>query len=218
MALKMQLISLLKTNFNKPRNSSQKYLNMKNFKNQLLSLLFIAGSLTTFAQVGVGTQTPMTTLDISVGAVPAALATGNGITVPSVTDAATTAVAGTNDGQMVYDTTQKAFYYWNAGTSAWTRVGGGAAAAPSIRSTSASELFATDLNGYIIVTGNTTFDLTTLTTASVGDTITFGAYSQTGFSIAAAGRHPNSVASPGNSGIGIKFIFDGTTWYSVSGQ
>lgn len=102
---------------------------MKNFKNQLLSLLFIAGSLTTFAQVGVGTQTPMTTLDISVGATPAALATGNGITVPSVTDAATTAVEGTNDGQMVYDTTEKAFYYWNAGTSAWTRVGGGGGSA-----------------------------------------------------------------------------------------
>ena len=87
------------------------------------------GSLTTFAQVGVGTQTPMTTLDISVGATPAALATGNGITVPSVTDAATTAVEGTNDGQMVYDTTEKAFYYWNAGTSAWTRVGGGGGSA-----------------------------------------------------------------------------------------
>ena len=89
--------------------------------------LFLVVACNAFAQVGVGTQTPMTTLDVSVGATPAALATGNGITVPSVTDASTTAVAGTNDGQMVYDTTQKAFYYWNAGTSAWTAVGGGSA-------------------------------------------------------------------------------------------
>ena len=87
--------------------------------------LFLVVACNAFAQVGVGTQTPATTLDVSVGATPAALATGNGITVPSVTDASTTAVAGTNDGQMVYDTTQKAFYYWNAGTSAWTAVGGG---------------------------------------------------------------------------------------------
>ena len=91
--------------------------------------LFLVVACNAFAQVGVGTQTPATTLDVSVGATPAALATGNGITVPSVTDAATTAVEGTNDGQMVYDTTEKAFYYWNAGTSAWTRVGGGGGSA-----------------------------------------------------------------------------------------
>ncbi len=83
----MQLISLLKTNFNKPRNSSQKYLNMKNFKNQLLTLLFIAGSLTTFAQVGVGTQSPTTTLDVvgAAGDTPGALNTVDGIAVPVVT-------------------------------------------------------------------------------------------------------------------------------------
>jgi hypothetical protein len=87
--------------------------------------LFLVVACNAFAQVGVGTQTPVTTLDVSVGATPTNLATGNGITVPSVTEASTTAVAGTNEGHMVYDTTQKAFYYWNAGTSAWTAVGGG---------------------------------------------------------------------------------------------
>lgn len=92
--------------------------------------LFLVVACNAFAQVGVGTQTPMTTLDVSVGATPTNLATGNGITIPSVTDAATTTVAGTNDGQMVYDTTAKAFYYWNDTTSAWTVVGGGGTPAP----------------------------------------------------------------------------------------
>ena len=92
--------------------------------------LFLVVACNAFAQVGVGTQTPVTTLDVSVGATPTNLATGNGITIPSVTDAATTTVAGTNDGQMVYDTTEKAFYYWNASTSAWTVVGGGGTPAP----------------------------------------------------------------------------------------
>ena len=129
----MQLISLLKTNFNKPRNSSQKYLNMKNFKNQLLTLLFIAGSLTTFAQVGVGTQSPATTLDVvgAAGDTPGALNTVDGIAVPIVTDdMTTTATAGSKISQLVYsnNAASTGFYFWNG--TAWTAMSGGAAAGP----------------------------------------------------------------------------------------
>jgi len=131
MALKMQLISLLKTNFKKPRNSSQKYLNMKNFKNQLLTLFFIAGSLTTLAQVGVGTQSPTTTLDVvgAAGDTPGALNTVDGIAVPIVTDdMTTTATDGSKISQLVYSNNPAStgYYFWDGGE--WIAMSGGAAA------------------------------------------------------------------------------------------
>ena len=112
-------------------------------KKIILTIALTITGLVSFAQVGVGTQEPQTSLHV-VGAnatstgvggtnTPGALAATDGITVPVVTTEMTapgTPVNGTKDGQLVYSNFpgKTGFYYWNAGTSAWTAVGGGAAA------------------------------------------------------------------------------------------
>jgi hypothetical protein len=128
----------------------------------------------------------------------------------------TTTTDGTEVSQLVYSTNASStgYYYWNG--TAWRALIKGA---PSVRATSSATLSASDLNGYVIVTGNVTFDLSTLSSiAAVGDTITFGSYSiGAGFSVT-GDLFPNTVTSPGSDGIGIKYVFDGSVWYSVSGQ
>ena len=74
--------------------------------------------------MGIGTASPTLTLEV-VGANDNGAVTGvDGVLVPRVNDTdMSTATDGTVDGQMVYNTVAKKFYYWNA--TAWTVVGGG---------------------------------------------------------------------------------------------
>ncbi len=91
-------------------------------KKQILSILFIAAGLTSFAQVGVGTELPTTTLHV---AAPAGLTTATGVTIPVVTDdMTTTAVNGMEVSQLVYSShaNSTGYYYWDG--SAWGALGG----------------------------------------------------------------------------------------------
>ena len=90
--------------------------------------LFLVVACNAFAQVGVGTQTPVTTLDVvgAAGTTPGALNTIDGIAVPVVTDdMTTTTTAGSRISQLVYsnNAASTGYYFWNG--TAWAAMSGG---------------------------------------------------------------------------------------------
>jgi len=187
---------------------------MKKF---ILTAAFAVATLGAFAQIGVGTQSPSTTLDV-VGTnhttAPGALAAADGVTVPRVsTDMTGSPVGGTTAGQLVYSTfaTKEGFYYWDG--DSWEPVGGSStAAAPTFRNDNTGSVTSADINNYIIVGDNKTYDVSAIT-GTAGDRIYF-IDSGTGFTLAGlpAGQ---ATASPINGG-GVILISDGTNWYNLS--
>jgi hypothetical protein len=114
-------------------NSNQTLVAKSNaFKKLTFSLLLLC-AFNSYAQVGVGTQNPATTLDVAgaAGDTPGALNTIDGIAVPVVTDDMTaTATAGSKISQLVYsnNAASTGFYFWDG--TAWTALSGGGAACP----------------------------------------------------------------------------------------
>ena len=189
---------------------------MKSVKHILTSVFLVLG-LVSFAQVGVGTQSPSTTLDV-VGAnhnntTPGALAAADGVTVPRVTtDMTGSPVNGTTAGQLVYSTANTGFYFWDG--NSWEPVGGSStAAAPTFRNDTTGSVTAADINNYIIVGANSVYNVGPVA-GTAGDRLHFIGIG-TGFSIAGlpAGQ---STSQPVNGG-GITLISDGTNWYTLSG-
>ena len=87
-------------------------------KKQILSVLFIIKALALFAQLGVGTISPTTTLHIA--ASPEGLTKATGITIPVVNeDMTATIVIGTEVSQLVYSshTNSTGYHFWNG--SSW---------------------------------------------------------------------------------------------------
>jgi len=143
-------------------------------KKYILTIMLFSLGFAGYAQVGIGTANPQTTLHVvgNAGDTPGALNAIDGITVPVVTDdMTTTATNGTKISQLVYSThaSSTGYYHWNG--TAWRAL---IKTAPSVRVTDSNSLSNSDLNGYIICTntGSVTFDLSTLN-PSAGDTITF---------------------------------------------
>jgi uncharacterized protein (TIGR02145 family) len=90
-------------------------------KKLLLCAAFIAASFTSIAQVGVGTTTPEAALDIKNNADEATAYTlGNGVLVPRFD--VLPAVAGADEGELVYVNGLGLYYYTGTGT-VWTAVG-----------------------------------------------------------------------------------------------
>lgn len=91
-------------------------------KKLILSAAFLMLTAFSFAQVGIGTTAPTTTLDVvgAAGDTPGALAATDGVTVPRVTtDMTASPAAGTTASQLVYSThaSSTGFYYWSG--TAW---------------------------------------------------------------------------------------------------
>jgi len=138
-------------------------------KKYILTIMLFSLGFAGYAQVGIGTATPTTTLHVVESG---SFSSTTGITIPVVTeDMTTTTTDGTEVSQLVYSTNASStgYYHWNG--TAWKAL---IKTAPSVRVTDSNSLSNSDLNGYIICTNTSsvTFDLSTLN-PSAGDTITF---------------------------------------------
>jgi hypothetical protein len=109
-------------------------------KKQLLSILVLVISIQTNAQVGIGTATPSTSLQV-VGE-PTNTTVPDGVQAPSITlaqlDAKIASYGATQDGAIIYVSdvsvassvsetagiTVKGFYYYDFGTNVWKALGG----------------------------------------------------------------------------------------------
>ena len=155
-------------------------------KKIFLTIAFIATGLVASAQVGVGNTDPKVTLHVTGTNDNGAVTGVDGVLVPRVNDAnMASAAAGTEDGQLVYNTVAKAFYYWNAGTSAWTAVG---AAQPyqnlrGKRTTFTGLAYVLAADDFIVASVDavaTTITLPTLTAAEIGRIIVIQNLNTTG--------------------------------------
>lgn len=125
----------------------------------MFSLLFV---FTSNAQVGIGTTSPdaSSMLDVS--------STTKGMLTPRMTTAQRTAISSPADGLIVYDTTLKAFYYYNAATPAWTPVGDARVKFKRIKST---DVLATVLAAEKAAGSNTKYVLDSATLYEINGTI-----------------------------------------------
>jgi hypothetical protein len=91
----------------------------KNFSAYLF-LFFMISNLSVFSQVGIGTTTPdaSAVLDVS--------STTQGLLTPRMTTMQKMAITSPANGLMVYDTTLKAFNYYDSSTISWVSIGASA--------------------------------------------------------------------------------------------
>jgi len=131
-----------------------------------LFLGFFFLTLTIQAQIGIGTVTPNASsiLDIT--------STTQGLLAPRMTTAQRTAITTPAESLLVYDTTDKAFYYYNTTTSTWTRM--------AIESTIKRNNYklvksAADLAPELTAGGGSSYLLNTNTLYEINGTITLAA-------------------------------------------
>src|SRR6187402_2235540 len=82
----------------------------------ILSVFFFFLTFLGQAQIGIGTVTPnaSSVLDIT--------STTKGLLAPRMTTVERTAIVSPAESLLVYDTTVKAFYYYNLTTTSWVKI------------------------------------------------------------------------------------------------
>ncbi len=100
---------------------------MSYLKLNILSILFVIGSLTSFAQVGIGNTDPKASLDISVSD-PANPNSNEGLLVPRITSFPVVDPALSQQGMLVFMNNDaayagKGFYYWDMPSVKWLPLG-----------------------------------------------------------------------------------------------
>ncbi|HBV14176.1 hypothetical protein [Chryseobacterium carnipullorum] len=185
-------------------------------------------------RVGINTTTPSATLDV------VANTTDNtrpdALLVPRMTAAELSAKDNTSgtygapqNGAMVYITsgtgtgprkakiTGAGFYYFDNVVPEWKPFGGGAApVGMTVRAQTAGTISDADLGNAILVTSNTTFDLSILTKTN-GKTISFIDTTPNGTGFSVTGAHSSATVSPIQAGGTLTYICDGTNWYTFNG-
>lgn len=194
-------------------------------------------------RVGINTTTPAATLDVTANTAdatrPDALlvprmtedqlaakntAYADGTATPSAQNGAlvfVTAVDGTTTAKTV-NVTATGFYYYDGttGNNVWKGFGGGASPSTPISvrtSNTGNDFTATDLNGYVFLTGNTAdFSAFPATAANKGKTVTLVRIGTQNITV--AGITATSVNSITVAGRGLAFVSDGTGWQTYSAQ
>jgi len=128
-------------------------------------MVLIASLMT--AQVGINTQTPdpSSALDIS--------STTRGLLAPRMTTAQRTAIASPADGLIVYDTTQKIFYYYAAGANIWAPVGSGVSERLNFKRIKSTDALSTVLAAELSAGGGARYLLDANTLYEINGQITF---------------------------------------------
>jgi len=137
-------------------------------KKYILTIMLFSLGFAGYAQVGIGTASPTTTLHVVESG---SFSSTTGITIPVVTeDMTTTTIDGTEPSQLVYSTNASStgYYYWNG--TAWTALVP-ADAARTVTETSDSS-YSIQLSDDIIVYGGGTASFTFPTGATIGKTFT----------------------------------------------
>ena len=158
----LQIFLLYNLLYNLLQNLKSKQSAMKYFK-PFLFAIFIGTFLS--AQVGVNTLTidPSAAMDIQYGNNP------KGLLTPRMTTLQRTTIATPADGLIVYDTTEKAFYFFNITTATWMKLGNEGSAKRNNYKLIKS---AADLAPELAAGGGSTYLLTTNTYYEINGTIT----------------------------------------------
>lgn len=180
---------------------------MKTMKHFFYLALLMFGSFT-YAQVGIGTNTPNHALEIE--------STDSGLVIPRVASTAAVTVAPIN-GTMIYDETDNCVKAYEAG--AWSdcfSAGGGTVGTPT-RIENGRSISNSDLDGVVLVTGGSgSFNLDDITAEVDGSSIVFANFNSfTGFGIAGSNITSGSTVSTANPAAFLTCIYDLETdsWY-----
>ncbi|MXO04469.1 hypothetical protein [Flavobacterium sp. HBTb2-11-1] len=136
----------------------------QNFCIYILCLLL---SCAAHAQIGIGTVTPNASsiLDIT--------STTKGLLAPRMTTAQRNAIASPADGLIVYDTDQKAFYYYVSTTSSWIFINNGVSPRLNFKRIRSTDNLATVLAAELAAGGGSKYVLTSNTLYEINGTVTF---------------------------------------------
>ncbi len=140
---------------------------MKNntLKKSLWAVLLLLCFYTSNAQVGIGTTSPDVSSMLEVNS------TTQGLLTPRMTTAQRNAIASPADGLIVYDTTLKSFYYYNAATPIWTVINSGANGRLKFKRIKSTDVLATVLASEKTAGANVKYVLATDTYYEINGTI-----------------------------------------------